>query len=117
MENIIERNLISYCGLYCGTCRSFKSGKCPGCAKNEKASWCKLRTCNIEHHYSSCADCKEFSDVRQCKKFNNPVAKIFAFIFNSDRPAAIELIKEKGYENFALYMAQNNLQTIKKKKK
>lgn len=43
------------------------------------------------------------------------MAKFFGFVFNSDRGKAIELIKSKGYKDFADYMATNKLQTIKRK--
>ena len=97
--------LISYCGLYCGECSSFKKGKCPGCAKNEKANWCKVRSCNINRGINSCADCDEFEDVMNCKKFNNFISKIFALVFNSDRHKGILYIKEFGYPSFARQMS------------
>lgn len=106
--------LIAKCGLYCGSCGKYTSGKCPGCAENAKATWCKIRSCNLENSYSSCADCKEFANPNDCKKFNNFVSKIFAVVFKSDRPACIAMIKEKGYENFAAYMSSNGLQSIKR---
>lgn len=111
---IFDKNLIAYCGLYCGACRSYSKGSCPGCHDNSKASWCKIRSCNIELGYSSCADCHEFSDIKECRKFNNLVSKFFALIFRSDRPACIGKIKELGYEDFAAFMAENKLQSIRR---
>lgn len=118
METNIEVNkdLVSYCGIYCATCSKYKKGKCPGCAKNGKATWCKIRHCCIEKNISSCAECNEFSDVKDCKKFDNFVSKMFEFVFKSDRKAGIRMIKENGYEEFAKYMAENNLVAVKKKK-
>jgi hypothetical protein len=107
--------LISFCGLYCAACGSYQKGKCPGCKENAKASWCQIRNCNLEHGYSSCADCKEFTNIMECKKFNNPISRIFGFIFRSDRRAGIEMIRAQGYENFAQYMTVNKLQSIKRK--
>lgn len=107
--------LIAYCGLYCAACGSYAKGKCPGCQQNAKATWCKVRSCNMEHGYSSCADCKEFVNPMDCKKFNNPVSKIFALVFRSDRAASIQLLKEKGYDGYAAYMTGNKLQVIKRK--
>jgi len=109
-----DKNLIAYCGLYCGACRQYLKGKCEGCVKNIKANWCKIRSCCIEYKYSSCADCTEFSDVKKCNKFNNFISKIFALIFNSNRSACINKIKEQGYDSFAKFMCDNKLQTIKK---
>lgn len=110
-----DTSLIAYCGLYCGACRSFIKGKCPGCAKNEKATWCKTRTCCIENGYTSCADCKTYSNVMDCKKFNNVVSKVFSFVFRSDRNACINMIKTTGLKPFAEHMAQNRLVAIKRK--
>jgi hypothetical protein len=112
-----DPKLIAYCGLYCAACGRYTKGKCPGCQQNAKATWCKIRTCNMENNYSSCANCKEFLDPMNCKKFNNPVSKIFALIFKSDRPASLKLIKEIGYDNYAAYMTENKLQVIKRTKK
>ena len=63
----------------------------------------------------SCADCKEFTNAMDCKKFNNFMAKLFGFVFKSDRNACLNMIRNNGYENFASYMAGNKLVTIKKK--
>lgn len=117
MKPEIQNNsqLIAYCGLYCAACYKYLNGKCPGCQQNSKASWCKVRTCNMEKNYTSCADCKEYSSAMDCKKFNNPVSKIFSLVFRSDRQASINLIKEKGNAGYALYMTENKLQVIKKK--
>jgi len=114
-EIIADTKLIAYCGLYCGSCRSYLKESCPGCAENKKATWCKVRTCCMEHSYSSCADCKEFSNVMDCKKYNNFMSKMMGFVFNSDRNACINMIKSDGNDNFASYMAMNKQQTIKKK--
>ena len=67
----------------------------------------------MEHGYTSCADCREFADPMACKKYNNFISKIFAFIFKSNRAAGIAKIKESGYEEFAQFMATQNLQSIK----
>ncbi len=116
MENKIvnDADLIAYCGLYCAACRGFLKGSCKGCQKNEKATWCKVRSCCISNQYQSCADCKAYSNPMDCKKYNIFMSKAFGFVFRSDRGACINMIKEKGYENFAAYMAENKLQTIKR---
>jgi len=68
----------------------------------------------MDNKYDSCAACTQFEDVNDCKKFNNFFGKIIGFILRSDRKAGIDLIKEKGIEEFAKYMAENKLVTIKK---
>jgi hypothetical protein len=109
-----DLGLIAYCGLYCGECPAYKKEKCPGCHTNEKAKWCKIRTCNMEHGYKSCAECTAYANPMDCKSFNNIFSKFFAFVFRSNRPACIAMIKEQGYEKFALYMVQNKQHTIKR---
>lgn len=109
----VNKDLIAFCGLYCGACRKFLKGNCPGCRKNEKAGWCKIRTCCMENEFHSCANCS--IDVAQCKKFSNFISKVFALVFKSDRKACIERITEIGSENYAKEMADKKCQTIKKK--
>lgn len=110
----IEANtqLIAACGLYCGACRKYLADKCPGCHLNEKATWCKIRSCVNRHGYHSCAECA--TDVTQCKTYSNLIGKIFAFIFRSDRPACIRYIKDHGEQAFAEEMTRRKSQTMKK---
>lgn len=116
MENITaDKNNIAACGLYCGACRKFLSGKCPGCKDNEKASWCKIRQCCISKGYHTCAECKR--DVRECKTYSNFISKVFAFIFNSDRPSCISYIREHGEIAYAEEMSRRGCQTIKRNRK
>jgi hypothetical protein len=114
--NTTESNvsLISYCGLYCANCRSYLKGKCPGCAGNDKATWCKIRTCCKVKGYNSCADCTEFSNPMECTKFNNFVSKIFSLVFRSNRAASIERIKKEGYEAYVKYCMDNKIMVVRK---
>jgi hypothetical protein len=111
-----DKNLIAFCGLYCGSCGKYLNHKCPGCNENVKATWCKVRSCCLENKYSSCADCTTFSNAKDCKKFNNIFSKFFALVFGSDRNACINMIREQGYDSFAEYMTKNKLQSLKKGK-
>jgi len=104
-EIVADKNLVAYCGLYCGACRQYLRGKCPGCAKNEKATWCAIRKCNGEHSRTSCAECAEFPDVNACGKFNNPLSKVLAFIFRSNRKACVDRVRAVGREQFAIELA------------
>jgi hypothetical protein len=52
--------------------------------------------------------------VNDCKVYNNFIAKVFGFVFRSNRAACISLIKEKGYDGFAGYMAGNKMMSIKR---
>ena len=103
---------IAACGLYCGACKKFLNGKCPGCKENEKASWCKIRKCCQEKGFHTCAECDK--DVKECKIHNNFVGKIFAFLFNSDRAACIRYIRENGEDAFAEKMAKDQQMTMKR---
>ncbi|HUW04987.1 MAG TPA: DUF3795 domain-containing protein [Williamwhitmania sp.] len=114
-EIVSDVSLVAKCGLYCGACRSYLKGKCPGCKENVKATWCKVRTCCLENSYASCADCKSFANPMECKLYNNFIARIFGYLFNSDRNACITMIKQTGYYGFASYMAENWRQSIKRK--
>lgn len=105
-EIVADKDLVAYCGLYCGACRQYLRGKCPGCEKNEKATWCSIRKCNSEHSRTSCAECAEFPDVNACRKFNNPLSKLFAFIFRSNRKAGVDRIRAVGREQFAIELAE-----------
>lgn len=111
---VTDQNLVAYCGLYCGACGAYLKDKCPGCHDNQKAQWCKIRLCCIEKKYSSCAECKEFTNPNDCKKFNNLISKIFGLIFNSDRAACIQQIREIGLLGHAENMASHKRQSIKR---
>ena len=112
-EISVDPKLVAYCGLYCGACKAYLKGKCPGCHENEKATWCKIRTCCMENEYSSCAVCKDFEDPADCKKFNNFISKIIGFVLRSDRRACIMQIKEVGLEGHAQKMTTLKRQTLK----
>lgn len=113
MDSIVaDKNLVAFCGLYCGACRSRRKGKCPGCHDNERAGWCKIRVCCKEHGLGSCAECREHADPMQCAKFNNFVSKIFAVLLNSNRGACIAKIRELGLDGYAQHMARIERQSL-----
>jgi hypothetical protein len=107
-----NRELVAYCGLYCGACRSYRKGRCPGCHGNDKATWCKVRACCREHGHSSCADCKDHVDPATCTHFNTFFAKLFGVVFNSDRRACIVQIRDKGIDEHAAFMAHRRRQSL-----
>lgn len=61
---------------------------------------CKVKPCVGEKGCGTCASCDEFDSLKDCGKLNNFIAKIFAFIFRSDRIGNLARIKEIGLENF-----------------
>ena len=113
-EITMNADLVAYCGLYCGACKSYLNEKCPGCHENTKATWCSVRSCNMEKSIHSCAECTEFPDPRDCKKFNNVFSKLFGLILHSDRAACIAQIKELGLEGHATIMTEKKTQTIRR---
>ncbi len=113
-EIISDPKLVAFCGLYCGACGQYLKGRCPGCCENEKAKWCKIRSCCSKNEYSSCADCKEFDDPMDCRIFNNFIAKIFAVVFRSNRSACIRQIKEIGISKHADKMTELKKHTLRR---
>jgi hypothetical protein len=110
-----DPKLVAACGLYCGACKSYLKERCSGCAENERAGWCKVRSCCREMGHSTCASCTEFERVDDCRKYNNIMARLFGLLFNSDRKLCIERIKESGLEAFASEMAEKRLQTFRRR--
>lgn len=110
-----KSKLVSACGLYCGACHKYTQGKCPGCAANAKAAWCKIRTCTKNLGLSTCNECSAFSDVHECKKFNTVFSKFFYYFLKSDRRASLERIGEIGIQAYAAEMHSQGRQVIKRK--
>ena len=106
--------LVSACGLYCGNCHKYRKGSCPGCAENDKASWCQIRGCVAQRGLSTCSGCQDFEDVDECRKFNNFVSRLFSFIFRSDRKASLKMIGEVGLPEYARKMAEEKLVVLKR---
>lgn len=113
-EIIADSSLVSFCGLYCGACKRYLKEKCPGCHGNEKATWCNIRKCCTEKKIDSCAQCDTYSDPNDCKEFSSFMAKVFSFVFRSDRVASVKRLKEIGPEKFAEEMASKKLVCIKR---
>lgn len=113
MKDIVANpDLVARCGLYCGACRTYLKGRCPGCRENAKAGWCKIRGCCAERSYATCADCTEHPDPATCPKFNNLIARVFGVVFNSDRAACVRKIRGLGVEGFAAHMSAEKRQSL-----
>ncbi len=107
-----DPSLIAACGLYCGACRRQRSGKCPGCRDNVKASWCGVRKCCLEKGIPTCAQCQAHPDPSSCPTFNNFMGKVFGLLFNSNRQACIQRLRELGPDAYAAAMAAEGRQTL-----
>jgi hypothetical protein len=86
-EQEANPTLVAYCGLYCGQCRAYRKGRCPGCQRNDRAHWCAVRTCCREQDYESCADCTSHPNPHSCAKFHNAFSRLIGFVLDSDRRA------------------------------
>lgn len=104
-EIVASPDLVAFCGIFCGACPRFLKGSCPGCQGNDKATWCKVRSCCIENEYTSCAVCAQFDDPRDCKKFHNVFSRSIGFFLRSDRRACVYQIKKFGLDAHAKAMA------------
>lgn len=109
----MENHGVAWCGLYCGACKSLKKGKCPGCYGNEKASWCEIRKCCRGNGYVTCADCTLIA-LKDCKKYNNCIARLIGFLTRTERSKCISRIKEIGVEAFAGEMETKGQMSMKK---
>ena len=114
-ERAARPELVACCGLYCGACRAHLKGKCPGCHYNDRAGWCKVRSCCTEKGIASCADCATHADVNECRKFNHFIARLFGLVFRSDRAACIAQIRTLGIDGHARAMAGKGQQAIRRK--
>lgn len=113
--------LIAACGLYCGACRKYLKGKCPGCRtsaataspplRHKAPQWCSIRKCCQKRGLSTCADCP-IDDVRQCRTYNNLAGRLFGYLFNSDRAACIDYIRRHGKHHYAERMAWDERMTF-----
>ena len=117
MEIIQNEEMIAYCGLYCGSCSKYLKGKCPGCKENEKAAWCKIRQCCRDTDRRSCAECKDFAEVKECKKYDNTIARVIEFVSRTDRSGCISFICQNGYSDFAREMTKKGKMSMPKVKK
>ena len=64
-------NMVAPCGLYCGECTGYLSGKCGGCRSNEGISKeynqdCKIYNCLNNKNLKICLECEGFP----CKFFD-----------------------------------------------
>ena len=79
----------------------YKKGKCQGCHSDKPMNRnCKMKACAMGHEYTTCAECIEFQNLKECKKLYNIVSRSFGFIFHTDRIGNLDRIREVGIEKF-----------------
>ena len=109
-----DAGLVAKCGLYCGACNSYLKEKCPGCAANEKASWCKVRACCKGRKLETCAECGDYAAFEDCPKLQNFISRLISLFTHSDRPACLRRIKQTSCGYYAAEMAAARSHAIKK---
>lgn len=107
-----SESLVAYCGLFCGACRAYLQGRCRGCRESEQLEWCRVRTCCIEHGWTSCADCTTCADPGDCPSFNSFLSKVMGVVLNSDRRACIRELHRMGRRDYAAFMASEGRRTL-----
>ncbi len=101
MSEDTKEFVLAYCGLVCSDCGAFTKGKCQGCHSDKPMNLgCKVKPCSQEKNCTTCANCGDFEDLKECKKLNNFISKIFGFIFRSDRIGNLNRIREIGLDKF-----------------
>ena len=54
----------------------------------------------MDNKYETCAECKNFQELRECKKLHNIISKIFGFFSKTNRIENLNRIREIGLEKF-----------------
>jgi hypothetical protein len=116
----LDNSMISYCGFNCAACPKYTKGQCEGC-KGESPKCavgyksCQVRPCCIENGFHTCADCDKYASVKECKKYNPFMIRFGQFITRTNRRKGIEMIKEKGEQEFLKFMSERKWVTFKNK--
>jgi len=101
MAENAEIVIVAQCGLVCSECGAFKKGKCKGCYGGRPMfSNCPIKKCCMETRRTTCADCAQFPNLKDCRKLNNLISKFFGLVFRSDRIGNLNAIREVGLEKF-----------------
>jgi hypothetical protein len=59
-----DGHLATPCGLFCGSCRLYMSGKCKGCGTGEHEGCPLYGCCRLKKKIRFCAECEEFACER-----------------------------------------------------
>lgn len=72
----MDKNLIAYCGTYCGICEWREKTGCKGCKANAgDMFWgeCDKAKCCIRKGYAHCGECGELPCAKLKELFEDPV--------------------------------------------
>jgi hypothetical protein len=113
-----NENLISHCGLFCGACPTYKSGKCAGCRGDSPKCGigykkCPVKQCCAENGFFTCADCTKYASTKECKKYNPVHVRFGEWISGTCRGKGVEMIREKGRTEFIAFMTGKDWLTVK----
>jgi hypothetical protein len=92
--------------------RLLPQGELPGLPRERQGHVVQDKACCGDHGHATCADCKDFTDPDDCRKFNNLIAKVIGVVVNSSRRACVLKIRELGIAEFASFMAGSRRQTL-----
>ncbi|HBU69740.1 MAG TPA: hypothetical protein DEE98_05090 [Elusimicrobia bacterium] len=93
--------VVARCGLICSKCGAYLKKKCQGCHSDKPMfKGCPVKKCAIEKNILTCADCKDFSDLKECRKLNNMISKIISLFTKSNRVGSLCRIREIGLDKF-----------------
>jgi len=99
MTEQTDEMIVAYCGLVCSNCGAYRKGRCQGCHSDKPMNRnCTMKACARKREYTTCADCTDHTNLKDCKKLNNLFSKFFGFIFRTDRFGNLERIREAGLE-------------------
>lgn len=100
-ESNKQEMIIAYCGLCCTNCGMYQKKKCLGCHSDKPMNRnCQMKACAAARGFVTCAECSDFTDLKDCKKLYNIISRFFGFIFRSDRIGSLNSIREIGLEGF-----------------
>jgi len=93
--------IVANCGLVCTKCGMHLKGKCTGCYSEKHINMnCNIKKCAESRGYDTCAECKDFQNLKECGTLNNFISKFFGFVFKTDKVGNLYRIREIGLEEF-----------------
>ena len=101
MSADVQEIIVAYCGLVCSNCGMYQKGKCLDCHSDKPMNQnCAMKACAMGREYTTCAQCEEYAELKECKKLNNLISNFFGFIFRSNRLGNLNRIREIGLDSF-----------------